>query len=75
MFQTGEETRLSFANVGIAFCFLAVAFLLSFIFKLKLETSIVISAARCYIQLSLLGVVLHHILQSDNPYLVGLMAG
>jgi ABC-type iron transport system FetAB permease component len=75
MFQGTNDPHLTLWNVILAFCFVIVAILFSFAFQLSLERSLVISASRCYVQLSLFGYVLHPILESNNPFLVGLLTG
>ncbi|KAI9178744.1 hypothetical protein H9P43_005406 [Blastocladiella emersonii ATCC 22665] len=63
--------NLTEANVAIAASLLLLNVILSLVFQLGLESSILISALRCYVQLTLMGRVLEPVFQhGEDPVVV-----
>ncbi|KAJ1835084.1 hypothetical protein LPJ73_007745, partial [Coemansia sp. RSA 2703] len=70
-----NDHALTWKNVAIAALLLAVNVALSSWFHLGLSRSILVSAARCVVQLTVLGMVLNQIFQTQNPvYIFGMAA-
>ncbi|KAI9025399.1 hypothetical protein DFJ74DRAFT_766760 [Hyaloraphidium curvatum] len=63
------DENLGWKNVGFAALFILVNGLISLYFGLGLETEYLISAARCVIQLTILGKVLQPVLEHDTDIL------
>ncbi|KAG0262822.1 hypothetical protein BG011_009653 [Mortierella polycephala] len=66
--------ELQWYHVAIASSLVVVNGILSMILGLHLEKSLFISAIRCIVQLSIMGMVLQNIFDAENPILVILMA-
>ncbi|KAJ2825111.1 hypothetical protein IWW50_003001 [Coemansia erecta] len=67
------DSPLSWYNVGIAALLLGVNIILSMWFRLGLSTSLLVAAARCVVQLTVLGLVLKEIFLTENPvYIFGM---
>ncbi|PIA19237.1 UPF0014-domain-containing protein [Coemansia reversa NRRL 1564] len=67
------EKPLTWNNVSIAALLLGVNIALSMWFKLGLSSSLIVAAARCVVQLTLLGLVLKQIFLTENPiYIFGM---
>lgn len=66
--------HLSHWNVVLAALFLVLSAIISITLKLGLGTGILIAGLRCYVQLSLVGVLLDPLFRSKNPYLTALVA-
>ncbi|KAJ2455430.1 hypothetical protein EV183_000762 [Coemansia sp. RSA 2336] len=67
------DEPLSWGNVGIAALLLGINIVLSLWFRLGLSTSLLVSAARCVVQLTALGLVLKEIFLTENPiYIFGM---
>ena len=62
--------HISIANVGVGFSLLLLDICLSSYFQLGLSRDLLIAAARCVVQLSLLGVVLESVFSAQNPLAV-----
>ncbi|KAJ2502418.1 hypothetical protein GGH96_001081 [Coemansia sp. RSA 1972] len=70
---SAPDEPISWYNVGIAALLLGTNIALSMWFGLGLSTSLLISAARCVVQLSVLGLVLKEIFLTENPvYIFGM---
>ncbi|KAJ2616156.1 hypothetical protein H4S08_000911 [Coemansia sp. RSA 1365] len=70
---TAPEEPLTWNNVSIAALLLGVNIALSMWFKLGLSSSLIVAAARCVVQLTLLGLVLKQIFLTENPiYIFGM---
>ncbi|KAJ2148101.1 hypothetical protein IW142_001181 [Coemansia sp. RSA 564] len=70
---SAPDEPISWYNVGIAALLLGTNIALSMWFGLGLSTSLLISAARCVIQLTVLGLVLKEIFLTENPvYIFGM---
>ncbi|KZP00612.1 UPF0014-domain-containing protein [Calocera viscosa TUFC12733] len=63
----GNHPFLTYGNVGIAAAFVVLDVSVSFVLKLGVGTSLLISAVRCVIQLSLMGLVLDKIFATKHP--------
>jgi len=63
----GNQPHLGYGNVGIAAAFIVLDVSLSFLLKLGVGTSLLISAVRCVAQLSVMGLVLDKIFALKNP--------
>lgn len=66
--------ELQWYHVAIASCLILVNGFLSILLGLGLEKRLFISATRCVVQLTIMGLVLQHIFDAKNPVLVMLMA-
>ncbi|KAJ2632898.1 hypothetical protein H4R22_000895 [Coemansia sp. RSA 1290] len=67
------DKPLSWGNVGIAALLLGINIVLSLWFRLGLSTSLLVSASRCVIQLTALGLILKEIFLTENPiYIFGM---
>ncbi|KAI9503941.1 hypothetical protein GGI25_000830 [Coemansia spiralis] len=75
--QRNEDgpTPLTWANVALAGLLLLVNVMISSALKLRLEKQIVVAGMRCFIQLSVLGLVLKRLFATDNAFVVLGMAG
>ncbi|KAJ2863048.1 hypothetical protein GGH94_003879 [Coemansia aciculifera] len=70
---SAPDEPLTWANVGIAGLLLGVNIAVSIWFGLGLSVSLLISALRCVVQLSLLGLILRQIFETANPiYIFGM---
>jgi ABC-type iron transport system FetAB permease component len=67
-------TELSWANVGLAFSFIALDALLSHVFGLRVGSSLVTAAVRCIIQLAIVAKLLHAVFETHNPWGVAAIA-
>ncbi|KAL4257117.1 UPF0014 family protein [Pleurotus pulmonarius] len=75
LFTTTDSDRsLNWINVAIAFAFVFLDVLTSFIFGLGIGTSLLTAAARCVVQLSLVAVILSKVFQSNSPWVVAFFA-
>ncbi|KAJ2822663.1 hypothetical protein FBU31_004523, partial [Coemansia sp. 'formosensis'] len=66
---------LTWGNVAIAALTLLVAVFVSSVLRLRLEKQIIIAGARCFIQLTVLGLVLKRVFATEGPVYVLAMAG
>ncbi|KAJ2008727.1 hypothetical protein H4R26_000046 [Coemansia thaxteri] len=70
---SAPDAPLTWENVGIAGALIAVNIAVSMWFGLGLGASLLVSAARCVVQLSLLGLILRQIFETANPiYIFGM---
>lgn len=67
---TPQAAHLTWINIGIGLLFLLLDALLSVTLQLGLSTSLLTAAARCVIQLTLMGFVLQKVFETDNPWAV-----
>ncbi|PVF99707.1 hypothetical protein CPB86DRAFT_702640 [Serendipita vermifera] len=65
-----KTAHLTWVNVGIGLLFLLLDASLSVFFQLGLEASLLIAAARCILQLSVMGLVLQKVFETNNPWAV-----
>ncbi|GBB94172.1 hypothetical protein RclHR1_02300013 [Rhizophagus clarus] len=68
-----DNTPLEWYHVGIASAFILVNGVISISFGLHLGKSLIISAIRCVVQLTLMGLVLEDVFKAQNPFIVFLM--
>ncbi|GAB5591904.1 hypothetical protein Unana1_06804 [Umbelopsis nana] len=68
-----QKVELTWWNVAFASLFIIVNLIMSSILGLGLEKSLLISAIRCVIQLTIMGFVLEDVFKAQNPALVMLM--
>ncbi|CAE6426493.1 unnamed protein product [Rhizoctonia solani] len=68
--SVGQNTNLSWLNVGIGFCFVAADALVSYGLGLGVGTSLVSAAIRCIVQLSIMGLVLQSVFEASSPWAV-----
>ncbi|KAJ2804401.1 hypothetical protein H4R20_002526, partial [Coemansia guatemalensis] len=71
---SAPEEPLTWNNVTIAALLLGINIGLSMWFRLGLSSSLVVAAARCVVQLTLLGLVLKQIFLTENPIYIFSMA-
>ncbi|KAJ2740588.1 hypothetical protein GGI20_005729 [Coemansia sp. BCRC 34301] len=70
---SAPDAPLTWANVGVAGLLLSVNIAVSMWFGLGLSGSLLVSALRCVVQLSLLGLILRQIFETANPvYIFGM---
>ncbi|KAJ2825605.1 hypothetical protein FBU31_003673 [Coemansia sp. 'formosensis'] len=67
---SAPDAPLTWANVGIAGLLLIVNIAVSMWFGLGLSVSLLVSALRCVVQLSLLGLILRQIFETANPFYI-----
>lgn len=63
---SGKAPELSITNVALALAFISVDAVLSIIFNLGIASSLLVAAARCVLQLSVMGLVLDKVFAADN---------
>ncbi|CAO3681567.1 hypothetical protein CU097_015846 [Rhizopus azygosporus] len=68
------STDLSWWNVAEASVFVFIAALISLIFGIKLEFSLILSGIRCVIQLSLMGLILDDVLRTKHMSVIIIMS-
>ncbi|KAK7033531.1 hypothetical protein VNI00_012755 [Paramarasmius palmivorus] len=62
--------HLSWANVGLAFSFIAFNTLISTFLRLGVGFSLLTAALRCILQLAVVGTILQKVFQANNPWAV-----
>jgi len=67
----GDNTHLTWLNVGVGFAFVAVDAMVSHGLGLGVGTSLVSAAVRCVVQLSIMGLVLQSVFETSSPWAVG----
>lgn len=72
---SGAQTHLSWANVGLAFLFVAFDAGVSQSLGLGVGLPLITAATRCIIQLTLMSLVLAKVFESENPWGVAALAG
>jgi ABC-type iron transport system FetAB permease component len=65
-----SQTHLSWANVGLAFSFIAFDAVLSSVFGLHVGHSLVTAAIRCIVQLAFVATLLQKVFETENPFAV-----
>ncbi|KAJ2739820.1 hypothetical protein H4R23_000192 [Coemansia sp. Cherry 401B] len=71
--ESNTQTALSWGNVGIAALLLGINAGLSIWLKLGLSCNLIVAALRCVAQLTVLGIVLKQIFETQNPvYIFGM---
>ncbi|KAH8552321.1 UPF0014 family [Umbelopsis sp. PMI_123] len=68
-----NNVQLTWWNVGFASLFIVVNLIMSSILGLGLEQSLLISAIRCVVQLTIMGFVLEDVFKAQHPAVVMLM--
>ncbi|QRV89625.1 hypothetical protein RhiJN_17643 [Ceratobasidium sp. AG-Ba] len=68
--SAGQNTHLTWANVGIGFAFVAVDAVVSYSLGLGVGSSLVSAAIRCIVQLSIMGLVLQSVFEASSPWAV-----
>lgn len=68
--EVPKTAHLTWTHVGIGLLFLLLDASLSVFFQLGLSASIITAALRCIVQLSVMGLVLQKVFESDNPWAV-----
>lgn len=66
----GETQNLTWENVGLAFSFILFDAVVSKTFGLGVGTSLVTSAVRCVVQLTLVALVLQKVFDANHPWAV-----
>jgi ABC-type iron transport system FetAB permease component len=75
MFKTiSDSTELQWVNVAIALSFILFDIGVSTVFRLGLSTSLFIAAVRCTGQLAVVATLLQKVFETENPWLVALIA-
>ncbi|KAH8976575.1 hypothetical protein EDB86DRAFT_2967439 [Lactarius hatsudake] len=69
-----SSPHLEWSNVGFGFAFIALDMVLSQVLQLQIGTSLVISALRCIVQLTLVATVLQSVFASQNMWTVAAIA-
>ncbi|RIA95841.1 hypothetical protein C1645_756478 [Glomus cerebriforme] len=65
-----DDAPLEWYHVGIASAFILINGIISISFGLHLERSLFVSAVRCIVQLTLMGLVLEDVFRAQNPFIV-----
>lgn len=68
--SSGSNTHLTWSSIAFAFSFIAFDAIISFVFGLKIGTSLVTSAVRCVVQLGLMALVLRSVFEAQTPWAV-----
>lgn len=68
--EVPKTAYLTWANVGIGLLFLLLDAVLSIVLQLGLSASLLTAAARCIIQLTVMGFVLRSVFETNNPWAV-----
>ncbi|KAG8736487.1 hypothetical protein FRC12_017578 [Ceratobasidium sp. 428] len=68
--SAGQNTHLTWVNVGIGFAFVVVDAVVSYGLGLGVGTSLVSAAIRCVVQLSIMGLVLQSVFETTTPWAV-----
>jgi ABC-type iron transport system FetAB permease component len=68
--EVPKTAYLTWANVAIGLLFLLLDVALSFFLQLGLSTSLLTAAARCVIQLTIMGFVLKSVFETNHPWAV-----
>ncbi|CAG7849542.1 SubName: Full=Uncharacterized protein {ECO:0000313/EMBL:CCA73581.1} [Serendipita indica DSM 11827] len=67
---TPKPAHLTWTNIGVGLLFLLLDAFLSWYFALGLSTSLLVAAARCVVQLTVMGFVLQRVFETDSPWAV-----
>lgn len=70
----GDQTNLSWVNVGLGLAFILFNALISTTLNLGVGSALVTSAFRCIVQLAIMGLVLQRVFETNNPWAVGAIA-
>jgi hypothetical protein len=65
---------LQWSNVGFGFAFIAMNMVLSQVLNLQIGTSIMVSALRCIVQLTLVATILERVFAAQNLWTVAAIA-
>lgn len=65
-----DPAHLTWANVGLGFSFILLDAVLSKLFNLRIEGSLVSAALRCIIQLATVGLILQRVFEANHPLAV-----
>jgi hypothetical protein len=65
---------LQWSNVGFGFAFIAMNMVLSQVLNLQIGTSLVVSALRCVVQLTLVATILERVFAAQNLWTVAAIA-
>lgn len=68
-----DQSQVTIGNVISAALFLCLSSILSYILGLGVEYTILLAGGRCWIQLTLVGLILQDVFEAQNPWLVILM--
>ncbi|KAI9442049.1 hypothetical protein BJY52DRAFT_1128667 [Lactarius psammicola] len=69
-----SSPQLEWSNVGFGFAFVAMNMALSQVLQLQIGTSLVISALRCIVQLTLVATILQRVFAAQNMWTVAAIA-
>lgn len=64
------QSTLTWWNVALAFCFIALNAGISKIYNLGIGVALVTAAVRCVVQLALVGLLLQSVFESNSPWAV-----
>ncbi|KAI9596549.1 hypothetical protein BDF19DRAFT_437836 [Syncephalis fuscata] len=64
--SNNDEINIAWSDVGISASFIVVNIIVSLCFRLGLERSLIVSSIRCTGQLAVMGLVLRHVLTSEE---------
>ncbi|KAF5388722.1 hypothetical protein D9757_004807 [Collybiopsis confluens] len=65
-----SESELTWQNIALAFAFIGVNVIFSYIFDLGIGLSLLVAATRCIIQLAVVGTLLQKVFETENPWAV-----
>lgn len=72
--QLSDKTELQWINVAIGLSFILFDIGVSTVFRLGLSTSLFIAAVRCTGQLAVVATLLQKVFETENPWIVALIA-
>jgi len=70
-----SRTNLSWPNILFGFSFIAFDALVSYVFDLKIGSSLVKASLRCVVQLAFMALILRSVFETQNPWAVAGIAG
>lgn len=75
MSRETRETHLGWENLMIAFAFILFNTLISNILKIGIGTSLLVSAVRCVVQLTVVATILHQVFAAEDKWVVAGIIG
>ncbi|KIK60383.1 hypothetical protein GYMLUDRAFT_43680 [Collybiopsis luxurians FD-317 M1] len=69
-----EDPELTYLNVALAFGFIVLNVIFSYIFDLGVGVSLLVAGIRCVVQLAIMGVLLQKVFETENPWAVAAIA-
>lgn len=70
---TDDSSHLTWANVGLGFSFIIFNAVVSTSLNLGVGSSLVTSALRCVVQLAIVGLLLQHVFETNDPWAISVI--